>query len=191
MAKRKNSQRVYKVGMLILLALIIIGFTIPGFINTEEDVQSINVEPRLCQSDTDCYLTCDDVPVRVLCSQNMCVRNVCGEYDLYPYITNAIQFSLSVIINSEQVDFSQNTNNKDNFVTFDGPTVSVFSSGISLDHVLEKVNVALNAECIFIRGETLCRDADTELSLFVNDELSYDYAQYVPEDGDVVRIVYK
>ena len=84
MAKRKKSQRVYKIGMLVLLALIVLGFTIPGFIDPTGEDQQVNVEPRLCQSDADCYLLCDDVPEQVLCSQNMCVRNSCQEYDLYP-----------------------------------------------------------------------------------------------------------
>ncbi|MBT4936187.1 hypothetical protein HOL21_00930 [Candidatus Woesearchaeota archaeon] len=191
MAKRKKSQRVYKIGMLVLLALIVLGFTIPGFIDPTGEDQQVNVEPRLCQSDADCYLLCDDVPEQVLCSQNMCVRNSCQEYDLYPYNLDAIQFSLAVFIDSDQIDITKNMNDQDSFITFDGTTVSVFSAGISLGHILEKVDVAFDSECIFVNSENYCRSNDAEVSLFVNNEPSFEFASYVPENGDVVRVVYE
>ena len=66
-------------------------------------------------------------------------------------------------------------NEKDIFVKLSGSSVSLFSSGLSLGQVLEKVGLKI----------------DSDLgSVFVNGEQNYAYSEFVPEDGDKVRIVY-
>ena len=160
---RKKREKLFsKILLLFLTVMIVLGFTIPGFI---DDGPQQFVEPRVCQV--------DEVPVAVLCSQNLCLQNSCGEGNYYPYSNEGITFELIVEEDGEELELI--SNEKDIFVKFNGDQVNLFSPGLSLGHVLEKLGMKIDSSL----GD-----------VFVNDEQNYGYSQYVPEEGDRVRIVY-
>lgn len=162
-----------KILMLALLVMIVLGFTVPGFLELDEGSES--AEQRVCQADADCYLMCDDVPVKVLCSRNLCLQNSCSEESYYPYQDPGITFKLVVKNETDELDLVGLSDSKNIFVKFSGEKVKLFSSGLSLGHVLEKAGLVIDSKL----GE-----------VFVNNEKSYEYADYVPEEGDKVEVVY-
>jgi hypothetical protein len=168
---RKKREKLFgKILLLFLTVMIVLGFTIPGFI---DDGPQKYVEPRICQVDADCYLMCDEVPVAVLCSKNMCSQNSCKEGSYYIYSENAVVFELVVEKEGEFVELVGNE--KDIFVKISENSVSLFSSGLSLGHVLEKLGMEIDSNL----GD-----------VFVNGEQNYGYSEYVPEEGDKIKIVY-
>ena len=70
---KKDKKLFSKILLILFLLMIVLGFTLPGFLEFDEETQYI--EPRICQNDADCYLMCEDIPVEVLCSQNLCQKN--------------------------------------------------------------------------------------------------------------------
>jgi len=169
--RKKRDKLFSKILLLFLTVMIVLGFTIPGFIDQGPEQF---VEPRVCQTDAECYLMCDDVPITVICSQNLCQQNSCEEGNYYPFKAEALTFGLVVEKDGEEIELVGNE--KDIFVKFSGSSVSLYSSGLSLGHVLEKLDLKI----------------DSNLgNVFVNDEQNYAYSEYVPEEGDQVRIVYE
>ena len=191
--RQKQKQKIKQVGMIILLVLITLGFTVPGFLhsqNADSYQGNVQTDSRLCQSDTDCYLMCDDIPQEVLCTQNLCLRNSCDEISLYPKLSTPVSFQLSVEVNSQELDL-QNRYNQNNFlVSFANGFVNVHKSGLSLRHIIDKVNLRLTNECLYDGGASYCSDAEYVVELFVNNEKSFVYENYKPKEGDVVKIAY-
>lgn len=185
-----NSETWKKVGMTIFLLLIIVGFTIPAFLNNNSSNTVKTAEPRLCQTDADCYLTCDDTPVAVLCTQNLCLQNACEEYSVYPLEQQGTSFHLEVKINTTTVDLSARSKPQNFFVTFTGNQVQMFSSGLTLNHVLDKVNLQLNEQCLYLDAVSYCSDAKQEVHVLVNGNQTFDYGAYVPKEGDNIQILY-
>lgn len=168
---RKKKEKLFsKIVVIVFLVMIAIGFMVPGSINSDDDSPGY-VEPRICQVDADCYLICEDVPVKVLCSQNLCIQNSCSEGNYYPFNSNPLTFELVV----EKDDFDLIGKDEDLFVKFSNGVVRLYSSGLSLGHVLEKVGLSIDSSL-----------AD----VFVNGEKNYAYSEFVPEEGDVVKVVY-
>ncbi len=181
-----KKKRWYRIGILIFLAMVVIGFVVPGVLYSGEDPAS-RIEPRLCQTDADCYLMCDELPQKVLCSQNLCVRNSCTEQDFYNY-TSPQNFQLKIIINGTNVDLPARSNSGNMYITFGEPT-AVYAEGLSLAQVLEKVNIALTAECITL-DTTYCQNDKNTLVINVNGNQSFSYQSYVPQAGDRIEIIY-
>jgi hypothetical protein len=163
----KDKKLFSKILLILFLIMIVLGFTLPGFLEFDDENQY--VEPKICQTDADCYLMCDDNPIEVLCSQNLCQQNSCTEGSYYTYTEEAVTFSLEVEIDDELIDLDNQSNDKDIFVKFDND-VKLYSS-LNINHVLEKLGL------------------NSKFNLFVNDEESYDYT-YLPQEGDKVMVVY-
>ena len=188
--RKKKNQRVRQIGILVFLFLIALGFMVPGFIDPTEGEESYS-EPRLCQSDADCYLLCDDKPIASLCSQNLCMQNSCEEKSYYEYnLNNPISFSLSIEIDSEIISFVNRTNVNDIFITFNNDQVKLFSSGLTIKHVVNKLGFFLDGQCIQIDFVHYCNNDEKELRILVNGELSGAFENYIPKQGDKVRIEY-
>lgn len=184
---KKKEKLFSKIVMLVFLALIVIGFTIPGFMNSEEPTQF--VEPRICQNDADCYLMCD-IPLAALCSQNICQQNSCMEEIYYPFEQNSLTFTLMIKINNSIFNLEEYSNPKDIFVKFSGQEVQVFTSGLSLSQILEKLSMNVNAKCLQVRDHDFCSDKEKELFFMINKEESFLYGDHVPKEADIVEITY-
>lgn len=173
--------------MLGFLIMIVLGFTIPGFIGNEDDPLATYVEARVCQTDTDCYLTCDGTPQPILCSQNLCIQNSCEEANYYPLNPDPLSFSLTLSIENETIALQSNPQNL--FVTFDDNEVNLFSNGLNLNQVLDKAGMAMNTQCIQT-NQLYCTNLEQTLDLSINGEKSYDFIGYVPKEGDEIEITY-
>jgi len=98
------SKKFSKVVMIIFLGLIVIGFTVPGILYLNPTQASPgSAEPRICQTDSDCYLMCNEQPVNVLCTQNLCQQNSCTETSPYPYSTQPVRFQLAIVLNDTPI----------------------------------------------------------------------------------------
>ncbi len=167
-----TKKRATQVLMIIFLVLVAVGFTIPGFLNFNEE-QTL-VEPRICQNDADCYLMCGkngDQPVAVPCSQNLCLQNDCDEKSFYPYQPNPITFKLMVA----NLSLETLSNPGNIYVLFTGQEVKVFTGGFSLAQILERINFDFSAKV---------------MNVSINGEISAYYPSYVPKEGDKIILTY-
>lgn len=176
--------------MIAFLVMIVLGFSVPLFNlggNTDQSTQQI--QPRLCQHDAECYLTCGDAPVEVLCQQNLCVQNSCTEFNPFPYRQQAEEIALSVIINGAPLSL-QNRHAQDLFVRFEGGMAKLYAQGLSLADLVEKAGIIFAEQCLTIEGTKYCTDADSTLEVLVNGEKTYLFGRYVPKEGNEIKIVY-
>ena len=146
--------------------MIAAGFTIP-MLDFEDQVYAI--EPRICQGDSDCYLICQDDPLKVLCSQNMCIQNDCNENPYYPFYEDPVTFSFKVIGSEEAILLSQD----DIFVTLINEKVDFFSRGMTLGHLYERIGLS-----------------DLDYKISINGEERFVGIDYIPEDGDEILVDY-
>ena len=190
--RKKRKNLFSKVVMILFMVMIVLGFTIPGFLQGNEGSQDsyATEEPRVCQTDAECYLDCGAEPVAVLCYQNLCQRNSCEGADYYPFTAAPTTFTLSIMLHDEEVVLENYANTQDMFVKFSGNAVESRTSGIALRHVLDKLNMAINAHCIQATGQHLCTGETGELKLLLNGEISYAAENLIPHEGDVIEIVF-
>ena len=185
-----EEKRWKKIAMIIFLVLIVVGFTIPGFLNNNPDDQAA-AEPRLCQSDADCYLLCADAPVTVLCSQNLCQQNSCTETSLYRFEGTPITFTLWVEVEGREVNLSERLDIQNLFVALSTDTaLKIYSSRLDLGTIMEKFNLVLNERCITVGTTAYCETPEKNLTFWINGERSYQFERYYPQEGDVVEIKY-
>ncbi|PIN73704.1 hypothetical protein COV20_05785 [Candidatus Woesearchaeota archaeon CG10_big_fil_rev_8_21_14_0_10_45_16] len=184
----KNEKMFSKVVMIVLLSLFIIGFMVPGFINNQEDPYTF-AEPRLCRTDADCYLTCDDQPVEVLCSQNLCVQNACDEGNSYPYRQQPVSFSLEIATPQGTVDLPTRSSSQDLFVRFE-EKVKVYSASLPLALILEKAMIQYDGYCLAVDGTQYCSNGIKNITTTINGENNALSPYYVPEEGDSISIIY-
>ncbi len=180
-----------KIGTLIFLAMMVIGFSIPAFLDPtarEAAVQQPN--QKLCQTDADCYLLCDDKPVEILCSQNLCLHDSCGQNVYYRFTEIPLTFSLHIEVDEASITLGERNNPGNVFVRFKDDTIQVFSFGLSLRHILEKAGILLSSECLAVDGKQYCNDDTKRLQIMVNGNESSLYEKYVPQESDSVEIVY-
>jgi len=171
---KSNPKLFSQIMILVLLVLVIIGFTLPAALDYNSNGQIV-VEPRYCKTDSECYLICEDKPVEIFCTQNMCVQNACNEANYYAFNSSALNFELMVMNKTGSLDLGQKSDSKDIFVKFSGKTVSIYSSGITLGQVLEKVGLKIDP---------------TLGNVSVNNQQNYAYSDYVPVEGDKMEVVY-
>ncbi len=175
MARKKINWR--KLSLYVFLVLFVIGFTVPGFLDFGDENQQKVFEKRFCQNDADCYLICADVPTKVFCSENLCQQNSCEEEPIFPLSETPSNFRLEVVLSNETgnqtLNLEEISNPKDIFIKFSGDNVQLYSSGLSLSNILEKVNLPKK-----------------KFNLFINGNQSYSTENYVPEEGDDIKLVY-
>ena len=178
-----SEKRWGRYGTYFLLGMMIIGFSFPGFLGVDEG--QTYVEPRLCQNDASCYLLCDDRPIEVFCSQNLCQKNSCEEFGYYNYNQKPLTFELNIILNGNNSKLVQRSG--DLFILFDSKfdrnKVDLHSSGLSLAHVLEKSDIFFENNCLNAKGQKYC-----DGQMLVNGEESYSYGIYVPKENDSIEL---
>ena len=181
-----------KIFLIILLLMIVVGFSVPLFnIGSQpEATPSGTIEPRLCQSDKDCYLLCDDKPVTVLCSQNLCQQNECGEFNLFPYSETPITITLDITVNGNKIALEGRNNPDDIFVSLKDQRIQLFSSRLYLEHILEKLKISMTGPCLSVDQQQYCEDNNHNLTFFVNGQESLQGGFYIPQEGDEIRMVY-
>ena len=149
--------KVVVIGFLILLVL---GFTVPGFINPTSPTGQEPVPQRMCRTDAECYLLCDGKPTNVLCSQNLCQQNSCEEYSPYPWKESGMEITLRILVEDKTIQITNLTEERNTYVSVEeGDQVRLFSDNLVLRHVLEKMDVKLTPECLLIEGNQWCVDA--------------------------------
>jgi len=185
MAKKRNWKKVIT---LVLLGMMVVGFSIPAFLDPTATTAVVQSGQKLCQVDSDCYLLCGDSPVEVLCSQNLCLQDSCDDNFYFKYQKEPLTFSLLVEVDGVIVDMEERSSAGDMFVRFENSEAAIFSSGLSMRHILEKAKINLNLQCLTFDGNSYC---DSEkLKMAVNGNESNLFESYIPKDGDVVEIVY-
>ncbi len=178
----KTEKLFSKVIIIVFLVLLILGFVVPGILNNSSSDSKAN-EPRVCSSDADCYLSCDQGPETVLCLQNLCLINSCQEKSYYQYNPTPISFTL----NLQNVTLQERSNDKDIFVKFNGNKVQVFTTKFSLYHILEKANIIFDTQCLTFDQNQHC---SKELLMKANGNNSTLFGNYVPQEGDLIEVSY-
>lgn len=169
----KSKQRITQVLMIVFLVLVVVGFTVPGFLNFGEETNTL-AEPRICQNDAQCYLMCGEnqnEPVAVPCSQNLCLRNDCNEPSFYPYQSEPITFKLTVA----NLSLEKLSNPSNIYVVFKDDQVKIFTAGFSLAQILERINFDFSKKA---------------MNVSINGEEAAYYPSYVPKEGDKIILTY-
>ena len=177
-----------KVAMIAFLVMVVVGFTVPIVLNNITPDSNTYVEPRLCQNDVDCGLVCEDQPVMVLCGQNICQQNDCTQQSYYPFAEKPIVFTLRVDAGNGTIDLTSRADTKNFFVTFEKDMVKVYTSGLTVGQILEKVKIKMNAQCVMI-DETYCAKDEKAWVMRVNGEESPLF-EYTPQEEDMIELVY-
>ena len=187
MKKKRNWNKILTI---VFLGMMVVGFSIPAFLDPGDNNAATGAaasDQKLCQTDSDCYLLCDDTPVEVLCSQNLCSQDSCDGTSYYKYQPQPLTFSLSVKVNGENIDLQSRSSSGNIFAKFDGDKVNVFASDFSLSRILEKAKISLDLQCLSYDGNNYC----DKLKMQVNGKDSTLFGNYVPQEGDVVEIIYR
>ena len=186
MSKTRNLfNKIFMIGFLVM---VVVGFTVPIVLNNITPEDNSYVEPRVCQTDTDCGLMCEEKPVAVLCGQNLCQQNACTQQSYYPFAEKPLMFSLKVRVENQSIDVASRANTQNFFVTFDKENVKVYTAGLTVAQILEKAKVKMNSQCLVV-DEMYCTDEEKEWKMRVNGEESVLF-EYTPQEGDKIELVY-
>ena len=177
----KTEKLFSKVMIVVFLVMLVLGFVVPGILNSSSD--SAAIEPRICNTDADCYLVCEDKPVNVLCLQNLCLANSCEEKNYYEYDQSPVSFTVQI----ENVTLEERSSEKDIFVKFAGNKAQVFTSKLPLYYILEKAAIILDTQCLTFDKKQYC---GSDLQMRVNGNESTALGNYIPQEGDIVEINY-
>ena len=186
----KDKKLFSKIVVITLLVLMVLGFSVPLFNlgGGKSTDPTKKAEPRVCQTDSDCYLVCNDKPLNILCSQNLCLQNSCDEYSLYPFQETPLKFKLNVELAGQKMDLPARMDSKDLMVKFDAGEVRVFSWGLPLNFILEKVDLSLNEQCLKVDGTEYC--SKEKLKFMLNGNETLPNPSYYPKEGDTIKIKY-
>ena len=176
-----------KISLIFFLFLLILGFTIPGFL-PEKAVSEQPFSPKICQTDSDCTLSCQGQQTLTYCFQNLCQRNDCEVKDFYPFQPLPKTFTLQVDIEGQPLDLPSRQQEGNLFVRFHEEKVDLFTTRLTLQQVLEKVNLQLQGGCLTVDGVSYCGEGKKELSVRVNGKEQSEF--YPPQEGDGVEITY-
>ncbi len=165
----------------VFLVMLVLGFVVPGILNSSSD--SAATEPRICNTDADCYLLCEDKPVNVLCLQNLCLVNSCEEKNYYEYVQSPVSFTVQI----ENVTLEERSSERDIFVKFAGNKAQAFTSKLPLYYILEKAALVLDTQCLTFDKKQYC---SSDLHMKVNGNESTAFGNYIPQEGDLIEIDY-
>ena len=190
--------RTKKIILLAFLAFIVIGFTAPlvsyTFFEGNQDTNSNLPEqlknPKLCNTDTDCTLTCTPPSDPVLCIQNICAQTACDQAPLFYYNQVPTRFTLDIVINNTNIPshLPLIVDPKNTFVQTQGDAISVFSGNMPLIGILEKVGITFNQNCMVYHTTQYCQDENNVLDLRINGNAST--LDYSPQDDDIIILSY-
>lgn len=197
MARKKIDWKKYV--LIALMAFIAIGFMLPGALYFGSEAGSDSdygngENDKICRFDTDCYLQCDDGLKTVMCNQNLCDINSCEQYQLFEYDPAGNSVEIKITIDGDELDLEDYllfTYDENFFVEFLGFDVTVHTTGLTLNNVLERIGMSLDSNCLNIGEESYCRSNEFELTLNVNDEENFYYGDYTLTKGDIVEIIYE
>ena len=188
--KKKNTLR--KVLMYVILIMIAVGFTIPGFLELGNEQEQAAAK-RICRSDADCYLVCNKKPQAVLCYQNLCQQNSCTEIAYYPYETAKNKVNFAVSIDGKKMDLKKTFEElqlKNFFVQFQESSFVSLAPSLDLNMVLEKLNSKIVDKCLTWGNQSYCGDNNKTLKMSVNGNISYSYGNYVFQNNDRISLDY-
>src|SRR3989344_5255924 len=118
----KTDKLFSKIVIIVFLVMLVLGFVVPSILNNSSS-GPVGVEPRICNTDADCYLFCDDQPADILCLQNLCVVNSCEEKNYYEYSQNPVSFT----VNIKNVTLAERSSERDIFVKFTENKIQSFN----------------------------------------------------------------
>ena len=191
---KKDRKRIYRIFLYVVLVMVVVGFTIPGFLELDGN-QPQNTQPKICMSDSDCYLTCQDKPVAALCYQNLCQRKTCTE-ESFVFQAAPVKAELIITVNGTKLNLKEEYDQlslSNFFVKFQTDSMELFSDKLRLKHVLDKLRMKLDAQCLTVGQENYCGNKNDEgkLQMLVNGEESYAYGEYIVEEGDKIEVKVK
>lgn len=186
-----------KVAVIVFLVFLVLGFTVPGifFVVQDEEPLPSPSQPQLvlCRSDADCTLTCAEQAVPVLCYRNTCQQARCDDVSpvgSYGSAEHTVTLRLEVGNQTIAVgDRFRETSNQSYVTLGDDGGFITHASALTLAHLLDKLQMGLNTDCLFLDGKAYCRDKG-ELTLLINGQANAPYADYVVQDGDDLLIKY-
>ncbi len=191
--RKKDNKLFSKIVMIFFLVMIILGFTIPGFLHSPLQGESTHnqnqAEPKLCQTDADCTLSCGDSNVPVLCTQNLCMQNSCEEGSYFTYREEPASFTLNIIVNQEPLNYELYGNTQNSFITAQQNQINLHTRGLYLQQILEKFQMGFTEQCFVTPLQNYCGQQGEELTFTVNGEESTEFANYVPQENDVIEII--
>ena len=186
-----NKKLFSKIVLIFFLLMIVVGFSVPTFLfGNNGNTPPPGTEPRLCQSDADCYLLCDVKPVSILCTQNLCHQNTCDQFSYYEFKEQPTTFSLEVLVNTEKINLGRREPPRTLFIKVNNDTIQMFSSQMTLNQVLEKLVLSLDNQCLSVGSLSYCTTADHFLSLSINSNESFAFDRYVPQENDRIILSY-
>ncbi len=185
-----------KVAVIVFLVFLVLGFTVPGIFFVVQDEEPLLSQPQpqlvLCRSDADCTLTCAEQAVPVLCYRNTCQQARCddvspvGSYGSAEHtVTLRLEVGNQTIAVADR--FRETSNQSYITKTADGQLTT--HATLTLAQVLDKLQIGLNGDCLFLDGKAYCRDQG-DLTLLINGQANAPYADYVVQDGDDLLITY-
>lgn len=178
------AQKIWKKLFLLgILFMLVIGFSVPLF-QLGGDEPPLQPPARICQSDADCYLTCDDKPLAALCSQNLCQQNSCQEGNKYVLLEQPSTFNLEIEVGGEDITLSEKFIQGNFLVRMNDESVAIYTQGLFLPQVLEKFNIGIDEQCLHIGRLPYCNN----LEVLVNGKKDSFPTYYTPQEGDTVII---
>ena len=90
----------------------------------------------------------------------------------------------------EKVDLINQSSSDNFFVKYNKDQIQLFSTGLNLNQVLEKINARLNGQCLYLNKENYCTNEKNKLVILANGNETYASGEFLPLEGDKIRIVY-
>ncbi len=168
--------------------MLVVGFSFPLFqLGGNEDASAQQLSPqRVCQSDADCYLTCDGKPLAVLCSQNLCQQNSCREGSRYALQEEPSAVRLQAAAGGENIPLRERFVQGNFFVRIGEQegNIEIYAPGLFLPQILEKFNLGMGEGCLYVGQQPYCNS----LEVLVNGKEDSFPEYYTPQEGDTITI---